>query len=368
MRSRAAFRFAGAALALSTLLACLSLAIALSTARLDLQKQLSAQLPERLTEALRYSIDDREVLAFLYQQIRDDLTNIKIQGLLPLLQDCRAGLIRLSQQTPGDTPFQTRWRVIAVEWPRGTGFDQAEFTLDCQINFPLLTSINMGLAVLLIGVWSLLPVPLSADQKKFYDALLEHGLAPSLVRQLLQHPNAGYLHEQAENPWFLMSMRQVADAGITLDDALAITASEPEIHFHHHDHLLVIHGVKLILPKTPYFYFVWYAIQRQRDTLEGWILNPAVDRPDRRQAVALISLMEKFGGHQKAINDLKEHGLRSKILDQNRNKIKDELVAALGDELASGFLFETQRDARSSRYRHRLCCPPERILIHTSTS
>jgi hypothetical protein len=368
MRRRPAYWFAGSTLALSILLACLSLAFALATARLDLQKELSAQLPERLAEALRYSIEDGEVLAFLNQQIRDDLANIRIQGLLPLLQSCSAGLIRLSQQAPPDPPVTARWRVIPVDWLRSNEPDQAEFTLDCQINVPLLGGVNLVLAAVLMGVWLLLPLPLSADQKKFHDNLLAQGVAPSLISRLMQHPNAGYLQKQAENPWLRMSLQQVADARITLDDALAITAAEPEIHFLHHNHVVVIHGIRLVLPKTPYFYYAWYAIQRQQGALEGWILNPAVDRPERRQAVSLISLMEKFGGHQKAINDLREHGLRSKILDQNRNKIKEELVAALGEELASEFLFETRRDARSSRYCHRLCCPPERILINASTA
>jgi len=368
MQLRPAYWFAGSALALSILLACLSLAIALTTARLDLQKELSAQLPERLAEALRYSIEDGEVLTFLNQQIRDDLANIRIQGLLPLLQHCSAGLIRLSQQSPQDPTVTWGWQVISVDWLRGNVPDQAEFTLDCQINDPLLIGMNLGLAAFLMGVWSLLPLPLSADQKKLHDSLLAQGVATSLIRRVLQHPNARFLQKQAENPWLRMSMRQVADERITLDDALAITVAEPDIHFHHHDHAVVIHGVRLVLPKTPYFYYAWYAIQRQQGALEGWILNPAVDRPERRQAIFLISLMEKFGGHQKAINDLREHGLRSKILDQNRNKIKEELVAALGEELAGEFLFETRRDARSSRYCHRLCCPPERILISASTT
>jgi hypothetical protein len=61
----------------------------------------------------------------------------------------------------------------------------------------------------------LLPLPLSADQKKFHDSLLAQGVASSLISRLMQHPNAGYLQKQAENPWLRMSLQQVADARIT---------------------------------------------------------------------------------------------------------------------------------------------------------
>lgn len=368
MRPRSALWFIGATLALSTLLACLSLTIALMTARLDLQTELAGQLPERLAEALRYSVDDREVLTYLNQQINDDLANIRIQGMIPLLQSCRSGLIRLSQQTPQDPPIESRLRIISVDWSRGDDVDQAEFTLDCKINAQLLIGINTALALVLISLWSQLPAPLGTNQQKIQAILLQQGYQPSVVRQILQDPAAQSLLQQIDNPWLILALRQMCSTQITLTEARAIVEAAPVIHFHHHAHRVVIHGVHIALPKTPYFYFAWYAMQRKHNTLDGWILNPAIDRPDRRQAVALISLMEKFGGHQKAINDLKEHGLRSKLLDQNRNKIKEELNAVLGEELAGSFLFETRRDARSSRYFYRLGCPPESILINTSTS
>ncbi|MDO8909447.1 MAG: hypothetical protein Q7W55_13235 [Pseudohongiella sp.] len=368
MPTRNSVWFAAGTLILSLLMASLSVFIALTTARLDLQKDLTAQLPERLTESLRYSFADREVFSHVNQQILEDLQQIRIEGLLPVLQTCNTGLLRLSQHVPEARNIVPASRRIAVNWSRGSEIDQAEFSLDCQLNYPVLIGANLTMALLLMSCWWLLPVPLCANQKKMFDALRDRGIQAVYIRQILQKLNASELEDLTENQWFMLAMRRYASAEVTLETALAIVAAKPSIHFHHSSHHVLIHGISIALPKTPYFYYAWYAMQRVQNIDDGWILNPAADRPDRRQATALITLMENFGGHQKAINDLKEHGLRSKILDQNRNKIKDELFDALGEELATEFLFETERDMRSSRYRYRLCCAAERIYMNAANS
>ncbi|MDP2284685.1 MAG: hypothetical protein Q8L06_11135 [Pseudohongiella sp.] len=354
-------------LAITLIASALSVLIAMTSARLDIQAQLAEQLPERLSEALRYSFADREVFAHVNQQISEDLARVRIMGLLPVLESCQTRLIRLTQHAPENHALAAGTGNIAVNWSRGVDIDQAEFAMDCQINYTVVIGSHVAIALMLMGLWSLLPAPLGTDQKRLNDVLLDHGIPAPAVQQILQKTNPGQLQHLIEDPWFILAMRKFANAEINLDSAFAITASAPTVAFFHSAHQVVIHGIAIILPKTPYFYFAWYALQRRQNTQEGWILNPAVDRPDRRLATTLINLMERFGGHQKAINDLKEHGLRSKILDQNRNKIKEELVAALGDELAAGFLFETERDSRSSRYRYRLCCPPSNILLDTPT-
>ena len=71
--------------------------------------------------------------------------------------------------------------------------------------------------------------------------------------------------------------------------------------------------------------------------------------------------MQHYGGHGKAINDLQSNGLKAKTLDQNRSKIKDELVSVLGETLAADYLFETARDAQSGRSKYRIKLPPEAI-------
>jgi hypothetical protein len=63
--------------------------------------------------------------------------------------------------------------------------------------------------------------------------------------------------------------------------------------------------------------------------------------------------MRCFGGHARAINELELHGLKAKTLDQNRNKIKDEMLAYFG-ELANPYLFQKSRDPKTGRYQHQL--------------
>jgi hypothetical protein len=368
MPERKTATFIVGTLALSLIMGCISVFVALTTARLDLQRNLAAQLPERLSEALRYSFADNQVIAHIDEQLRGDLADIRFDGLLRVLRDCNTELIRVSQQFPERINVERYSPEILVNWSRGSEADQAKFVLDCDLNFPVLIGVNLTLALLLMSCWWLLPLPISSSEKTLRDMLMEHGIPAVFVRQILQKLNSAEFDTLARNRWFVLAMHRYASANMSLDKAMSIVSADPSVCFHHSSHQVVIHGISIALPKTPYFYYAWYAMQRKHHTGDGWILNPAVDRPDRLQAACLITLMENFGGHQKAVNDLKENGLRSKILDQNRNKIKDELVAALGDELASGFLFETERDIRSSRYRYRLCCDPLIIFMTSASS
>jgi hypothetical protein len=146
---------------------------------------------------------------------------------------------------------------------------------------------------------------------------------------------------------------------------LGVAMANDGVLFDHSRHSVIVHGIDLPLAKTPYFYYAWYAQLRYRCLNDGWVLNPAPDRPSRAQAELLMELMHSYGGHRKAINELAAHGLRGKLLDQNRNKIKDELAAVLGEGLAEHYLFETARDMRSGRYRYRLRLPPEAIGVFT---
>lgn len=361
-------KFVAGTLVLSVLSGSLSVLVALTTARRDLQHDLATQLPQRLSEALRYSFADNEVFAHVDRQLRADLADVHFDGLLPVLQACRASLVRVSVHAPQNPAVETPARALVVQWNRGSESDQAELVLDCELNMTVLVSANLAMALLLMTCWWLLPAPLSASARKLHQRLQQHHVPAVYARQIVQKIDPADADALADNGWFMLAMQRYASDAISLDKALSIVAAPPVICFHHRSHHVVIHGMAVALPKTPYFYYAWYAMQRQQNIGHGWILNPAIDRPDQQLADSLIRLMENFGGHQKAINDLKENGLRSKILDQNRNKIKDELVAALGETLAADFLFETERDARSSRYRYRLGCPPEAIDLSSASA
>lgn len=128
-------------------------------------------------------------------------------------------------------------------------------------------------------------------------------------------------------------------------------------------HSVLIDNTHITLSKTPFFYYLWYAQRRVDVIQDGWYINPAVDKADLVTAQTLINLMQTFGGHSRAINELKKHGLRARTLDQNRNKIKEELSAVFSEELAAMYLFESQRDRKSGRFAHRISLPKERIFI-----
>lgn len=354
-------------LGLAVVLGALSVVIAFGSARSDVQRDLAAQLPDRLAEALRYSFADDEVITHVETQLRADLGQIRIDGLLPVLHACEVALLHLTQDRVAASVnleisrYLAFFQNITVPWERGLQGDHAAFVLTCELDMPVLIGSHLLMALLLMSSWSLLPPALNRDQQALYDALIACGLRAVDVRRVMQALPAP--DRQAPDPWVMLVMRAYAQDRLTLSAALEIAQAPAVLCFNHHSQCVVIHGLSIALPKTPYFYYAWYATYRQQNIQDGWILNPAVDRPDRGMANSLIRLMEAYGGHQKAINDLREHGLRSKILDQNRNKIKDELGAVLGEELASEFLFEAERDVRSGRYRYRLACAPGQILL-----
>lgn len=125
---------------------------------------------------------------------------------------------------------------------------------------------------------------------------------------------------------------------------------------------ICIKGHKIQLSKTPFIYYLWYAKQKLTDN-EGWILNPSPNRPEKTAAQSLIKIMQNLNGHAKALNDLSEVGLKAKTLDQNRNKIKQEILSCLPEPIAEPYLFETRRDPRTQRYFYRLKADKNQIKI-----
>ncbi len=325
----------------TVLLTALSAGMALGSATAELRQTLAAQLPSRLAESLQFSfVSNADTIALVSQALNKDLAKLSVTGQTGLLQNCRAHLQHLLASAAPPAPLSGPAPAFAsgllpvasslnVDWTHGNSTETARFQLQCQLHTPRLLGINALLALLVILAMVLLPATLSQRLSWLRLGIKRHG-------------------------YTLPGLRQ----------ALSIALAPASIRFDHQTHAVCIHGVTLPLPKTPYFYYAWYAGLRVDDSdARGWVLNPATDRPDRVSAVPLIELMVSAGGHQKAINDLSEHGLRAKILDQNRNKVKDELCRELGDALAADYLFESERDTRTARYRYRLTCSPARIKI-----
>ena len=163
----------------------------------------------------------------------------------------------------------------------------------------------------------------------------------------------------AQLPWLLKGLEHYPHQ---IDEALTVAGSRNQLIFAPTRKSLSIHGLNLPLADTPFFYFYWYALLRVTSD-EGWYTNPAQTRPDFTNSQTLCALFEKYGGHAKAASELRDKGLRAKTLDQNRSKIKDELVRYLGEVLALPYLFDVERDARTARFNYRLSLAAELIQI-----
>ncbi|MBY6063697.1 hypothetical protein [Pseudidiomarina sediminum] len=199
------------------------------------------------------------------------------------------------------------------------------FGVSCSTQWPALLLIWCSVFIVLLAALKLLPKSLTGTSLKWYQ----------LACQTYSKPRA----------------KQIATSNNTLEFSPA-------------NHQLSIHGMPITLSKTPYFYYLWYAQRRLAASVPGgWHLNPSQLQADTRSAQELIALMRCFKGHTKAINDLESNDLRAKTLDRNRNKIKEELTAVLGEELAADYLFDAERDPRTNRFKYRLKVAPENISI-----
>lgn len=146
-----------------------------------------------------------------------------------------------------------------------------------------------------------------------------------------------------------------------IDSAVRVALHPPTLVFNLDLFSVTLHGLTLQLPKTPLFYYFWYA-QRKVNGLGAYV-NPPQHKPDFAEGMLLASIMAQHHGHQKAIKDIEEEGLKGKTLDQNRNKIKIELQSVLG-YLADDYLFSSCRDTKTARYQYALALDVKQIFLH----
>lgn len=319
---------------------------------LDLSQQLSQQLPEKLALALQTRLSDGPLRQWIVKRLEQDLHVLTTESGLPLVHSCSARVTQLMDDDRAPTPGDIV-RNVNIAWQIGSEPHTTSLMLDCRYNWPVLLLSQSLLALLLVIAGSLLPRPLPKQQRARIDGLIALGLPAVQARSLSTQLSDGQM------PWF---DRALSLNGGDCDAALAVAHAQHQLVFDIVSQQVQVHGVAIKLAKTPFFYYLWYAQLRQQG--EGWLLNPPVNRPDREGSESLTALMEAHGGHAKSINDLRENGLRAKTLDQNRNKIRDELVSALGEELANAYLFESERDLKSGRYRYRLQLSVPQIKIH----
>ncbi|USD63463.1 hypothetical protein J4N45_21010 [Vibrio sp. SCSIO 43140] len=158
--------------------------------------------------------------------------------------------------------------------------------------------------------------------------------------------------------WFVWAYRKTG----CIERATSVASQEDTLEFDIKNRVVFIRGIELELPKTPFFYYYWYA-KRKASNLAPFT-NPAVNKPDLFAGIELARIMAKHNGIGRTIEELNSVGLRAKNLDLNRSKIKEKLGSELGD-LSSPYLFESNRDIRTSRYQYQLVLPSENIRFLT---
>lgn len=279
---------------------------------------------------------------------------------------------------------------VDILWRHQNQPMRAGLNLHCTPRAIPLALRGLGLGGLALAALLWLPAPLTRKQRFWRQKLMENGLhrrqAARLVAPLHSRFNASQarlleiLVKEVDRPfetlrdWALMPQSADLPANrhaafllalrrLDYDPVAAHASARAEDHLHMDltNGQVRVRGIAIPLPRTPLLYYAWYALRR-RDG-DGWLLNPPSNRPDREQGEQLARFMQAQRGHPKAINDLLDHGLRAKTLDQNRNRIKEELVAVLGDVLAAPYLFVSERHGAQARSRYRLTLPATSITV-----
>lgn len=381
-------------LLLSTLLAVLLHVIGQGQVRNAVALHLEGHLLQALDEAYFSSsknrVTDGEALQRLGRQINTALTGMVQTRWYAPVRACTVAL-----QSIDGVQVGTAAGNVSLQLPRNHIQREVNAAVSCSPN-PLLAVICAGLLGLLF--WLLdrhLPAPLTGWQAQWLGYLTRRGYSWEAARAQLGEFDSARLHlnslqlealEQLHVPErdnFTSALRVLGDARVAQMDAVQMSwlllgltrhPDEPEraialaqtaesLIIDLPQMRLQIRGEIVPMSGTPLFYYAWYALGRS--AADGWLTNPASNRPDLVAGRELAALMERHGGHARAINDLENVGLKAKTLDQNRSKIKEELVTALGEELAAHYLFETERHPDGVHMRYRLRLPTEHIQVKT---
>lgn len=201
---------------------------------------------------------------------------------------------------------------------------------------------------------------LNDSQQRCYDGL--HSLDQRNHQYALEIASGTHIaamnHYQVE--WFIWALEHhLGD----IEQSIHIAQAPDIVEINLLAGSLTIHGASISVQKTPLLYYAWYATKRLSG--EGWLVNPRSNKPDYAAVDELSALMYQFSGHAKAISDLENSGLKARTLDQNRSKIKDEIIVALGEKLALPYLFQSKKDPETHRMSYRLSLPKEQFKIMT---
>lgn len=287
---------------------------------------LKQQLPNALNDALVNSYDVEPLLNHSESLIKSWLESAKVMSLFDIstinsLEVLEISLTSMSSTDHADLTFQLSDQHYGVSWR------VAAERSTLSLLFIVFSSALVGFTA----------YRLLQRKAKTYPSPINHEMYDIEPKALARPQNNCLSAIEATN-----KPQDSVEPNSTIDHGLTINLLDRTITIGQH---------KLTMSKTPFFYYYWY-IKRSIDNLPPYI-NPPSTKPDIGNGRELAQLMRCFGGHARAINELEQHGLKAKTLDQNRNKIKDEMLAHFG-ELAEPYLFLKSRDPKTGRYQHQL--------------
>ncbi len=365
---------------------------------------LEEKVRERLGEHLLLTLDeshfsnaggrvnDRSALEKMGREINTGMSDLISGRWYAARKDCTARLLRIDDVVIDETAMV---QSTTLALPRNQVDREVEIGVSCAPGWTGALALACVLGASFLALFFLLPPPLSGTHRGWIEYLLERGYGEGEAFDIVSACDAGSLamnpvqlhcieglHDaQARNfaevldvvtdprvaqldedgaAWLLLGLR---GEGGDLGGALALAGTGDSMTIDLGQMTLSVRGLSVAMSGTPLFYLAWYAISRREG--DGWITNPASNRPDAQAAAELVDLMSRHDGHARAINDLQQAGLKARTLDQNRSKIKEELVATLGESLAARYLFESSRHPDGVRMRYRLALPGDRIGLVT---
>lgn len=354
-----------------------------------LRYHLLLSLDESLFSNAENRINDQGAIHYVGEQINVALQNIIVSRWYAPLSECRVQIRALDNVQVGKGLTDQQ---LIFSLPRNQIDREVVAGVACDNNWRL----ALLAAGLLAGVFALIqhliPPPLTAAHRRWINYLVGHGYSnqdtfdiiqafdPSSltlsatqvelleqlhdseaqnfgrVLRLVTDSRVGHL-DKSQVEWLLLGLKSHGLDG--MENAMALATSEDVLEINLEEGQIRVHGLSVALGKTPLFYYAWYC--RQRLAGDGWLSNPASNRPDKEAGQRLAEFMWQYGGHGKAISDLEQFGLKAKTLDQNRSKIKDEMAAALGEQLAARYLFDAEKHPDGVRMRYRIRVSTDQI-------
>lgn len=352
---------------------------------LSLENSVNRELQELVPNKVFSGADNNEMLAFMQQNLVVHLNQVQVNSFLPVVGEVTVTTLSSTETTAS---MFSRFFFKEVEFIDPIHHQKYLAELEYTLNWANLFAFCGALSLFFTGAVHRLPRPLDERTMHQINQLAENGYSREKARRIAAFsPSQQFLFETAlkqssceashdellagcerqhrlslttrQQTWFVLSIKEHC-----FETALSNACKTPEkIRFLPATKQLFIHEHPVHLAPTPYFYYLWYAQKKCQDSNNGWVLNIPSNKQDMPMAEELIALMQRYGGHGKAINDLERNGLTSKKLDQNRNKIKDEITATLGERLAEPYLFESMKDVKTGRSLYRVRMEKNRIEI-----